>query len=352
MTLKPLNRRHFIQAAANCAAITALPGPLLAAAATKPRLPIGLLGVTHSHGAEKLRLLLKSPDFEVVGVWEEDAAARKTCEQLEVKLLSREALLERSRVVAVEGPVRDHARHALLALRAGKHVHVEKPPAVNLKDLQEMVALARDKKLILQTGYMWRHHPGFDAIIEAARQGWLGEIFMVRANIANNLAPARRPDWAEFPGGGMFELGSHLVDAVVRLLGRPKAVTPFVRHHARFNDELKDNNMAVLEFDRALAVITNTAMQATANPARGFEVLGTNGSAVLQPIEPPTLKLELVKAAGPYQKGSQTIPLTYTRYEADFVELAAVVRGERSLSVSLDEDLIIQETLLKASGMS
>lgn len=351
MKPQPFNRRQFLHTAANCAVVAALPGPLLAATATKPRIPIGLLGVTHSHGAEKLRLLLKSPEFEVMGVWEEDAAARKACEQLEVKLLAQKEVLKRSRVIAVEGAVRDHARDALLALRAGKHVHVEKPPATNLKDLQAMVALAREQKLILQTGYMWRHHPGLNAIIEAARQGWLGDVFMVRANISNNLAPARRPDWAEFRGGGMFELGSHLVDAVVRLLGRPKSVTPFVRHHAQLNDELKDNNVAVLEFDRALAVITNTAMQATGNPARAFEVLGTNGSAILQPIEPPTLKMELARAAGPYQRGSQTIPLPYRRYEADFVELAAAVRGERVLSVSLDEELVIQETLLKASDM-
>jgi predicted dehydrogenase len=149
----------------------------------------------------------------------------------------------------------------------------------------------------------------------------------------------------------MFELGSHLVDVVVRLLGRPKSVTPFVRHHAKFKDELKDNNVAVLEFGRALAVITNTAMQASANPARAFEVLGTNGSAMLQPIEPPGLKFDLVQAAGPYQKGLQTVPLAYTRYEADFVEFAAAVRGERALSVSLDDELLIQETLLKASDM-
>jgi len=351
MKSQPLNRRTFLRTAANCAAVAALPGPLLAGDAAKPRLPIGFLGVTHSHGPEKLRLLLKSPDFEVVGVCEPDAAARKACEQLKVKLLAQDELLERSRVVAVEGPVRDHARDALLALRAGRHVHVEKPPAANFPDLQAMVALARERKLVLQTGYMWRQHPGFNAILEAARSGWLGELFMVRANIANNLAPARRPEWAEFQGGGMFELGSHLVDAVVRLLGRPKSVSPFVRHHAKFSDELKDNNVAVLEFDRALAVITNTAMQAAANPPRAFEVLGTNGSAILQPIEPPGLKLDLVNAAGPYPKGLQALPLTYTRYEADFVELAAAVRGERALGVSLDDELVVQETLLKASSM-
>ena len=174
----------------------------------------------------------------------------------------------------MESDVRDHAAHALLALKAGKHVHLEKPPAMKLADMQAVVALAREKKLLLQTGFMWRYNPGFNAIFEAVRQGWLGDVFLVRGFISNNLAPARRPEWAEFKGGSMFELGSHLVDATVRLLGKPKAVTPFLRHHGQFEDSLKDNNVAVLEYDRATAVLINTALQAGSAPQRSFEVLG------------------------------------------------------------------------------
>jgi predicted dehydrogenase len=97
----------------------------------------------------------------------------------------------------------------------------------------------------------------------------------------------------------MFELGSHLVDAVVRLLGKPNAVTPFARHHGKFEDSLKDNNVAVLEYERAAAVLINTALQIGATPQRSFEVLGTNGTAALQPLEPSALTIELAKPAGP-----------------------------------------------------
>ena len=351
MKAQPLNRRQFLHTAAAVTTVAAALPTSLPAGDKPPRSPIGVLGLTHSHGPEKLRLLLKSPDFDVVGGCEQDAAARKLCAELGANLLRQEELLERSRVVAVESAVRDHAPQALLALRAGKHVHVEKPPATNLEAMREMVSLAREKKLLLQSGYMWRYHPGFKAIIEARREGWRGQVFMVRASITNHLAAARRPEWAEFKGGGMFELGSHLVDAVVRLMGRPMAVTPFLRKHGQFNDSLKDNTLAVLEFDRALAVITNSTMQASANPTRNFEVLGTNGSAMLQPIEPPGLRFDLANPAGPYPKGLHTVPLTYARYGGDFLELAAAVRGETSLRVSLEEELLIHETVLKASDM-
>ena len=351
-----LNRRKFLGSVVCCAAAAGAgtPGFLAAGepAAARRRIRIGFLGATYSHAPGKLGVILAANDFELVGVCEESAAARQACEKAGAKIISQAELLARSEVVAVESAVRDHARHALLALKAGKHVHLEKPPAMTLHELAEMVALARERELLLQTGYMWRYSPGFTTILEAVRKGWLGEVFLVRANISNFLAPARRPDWAEFKGGSLFELGSHLIDAVVRLLGKPKSVTPFLRGHGSASDKLKDNNVAVLEFDKAMAVITNNALQDTRLAQRSFEVLGSNGTAVLQPIEPPMLSIELVSAAGPYKKGTQTVPMPpYARYEADFIELAAAVRGERKLSVSLEEELAVQETLLKVCAM-
>jgi predicted dehydrogenase len=150
----------------------------------------------------------------------------------------------------------------------------------------------------------------------------------------------------------MFELGSHLVDATVRLLGKPRSVTPFLRRHGRSDDTLKDNNIAVLEYERATAVLCNTALHRSGTPARSFEVLGTNGTAALQPIEPPTLAIDLAEASGPYQKGLQKPPLPpYQRYVGDLIELAAAARGERPLSVSLEDELLVAETLLRVSEM-
>ena len=349
-----MNRREFLQTSLGGAALAAAPIYLHAAdaGAGKQRLPIGFLGATYSHGPEKIKHAMTSPDWEFVGVCETSDAGRRTCEKLGAKLISQNELFQRARVVAVESDVRDHASHALLALKAGKHVHLEKPPATQLADMREVVALAREKKLLLQTGFMWRYNPGFEALLEAARKGWLGDVFLVRGFIGNNLAPARRPEWGQYGGGSMFELGSHLVDPIVRLLGKPKTVTPFLRHHGKFEDSLKDNNVAVLEYERATAVLINTTLQAGGAPQRSFEVLGTNGAATLQPLEPPALTIDLAKPAGPYKKGAQQIPLpAYERYQADFAELAGAVRGERPLSVSLDDELLVAETVLRVSDM-
>ena len=348
---KHMNRRKFLSTATAATAVLSLSPPLRAAEVSS-RIPVGFLGASYSHAPEKLKLLMHSADWDFVGVCDESAVGRRTCENLGAKRVSQDDLFRRARVVVVESSGPDHAADAWRALQAGKHVHLEKPTATRLADMQAVVGLAREKKLLLQTGFMWRYNTGFTRIWQGAQQGWLGDIFLVRGFISNSLAPPRRPQWAEYAGGSMFELGSHLVDATVRLLGRHHTVTPCLRHHGKFKDSLKDNNVAVLEYDRASVVLVNTALQAGSSPERSFEVLGTKGSAILQPIEPPTLSIELTEAAGPYHKGVQSVPLpAFERFEGDFAELAAAVRGEGALAVSLDEELLVAETVLRVGGM-
>jgi predicted dehydrogenase len=346
-----MNRRRFLSTTAVATALLASP-PVLRGAGTPRRLKAGFLGGAHSHAAEKWRLVRASTDYELRGMSEESASVRASYERLGAKFLSPEALLAECEVVFVESAVADHGRHALMALRAGKHVHVEKPPADNLREVEEMVRWARERRLALQVGYMWRYHPGFAAIFEAVRQGWLGEVYLARGMIANQLGADRRPEWAQFAGGGFFELGSHLVDALLRLLGEPRSVTPFLRKHGDFADDLKDNNVAVFEFPKATGLVLNSTLQPNAGPQRVFEVFGTNGRATLRPIEPPALEIELARAAGPYKSGLHPVPFAkYDRYVADLADLAAVIRGERQLPVTLEEELRVQKWLLKASGM-
>ena len=150
----------------------------------------------------------------------------------------------------------------------------------------------------------------------------------------------------------MFELGCHLIDPIVRLLGRPKGMVPLLKKHGDFPDNLADNNVVAFEFKKALAIVTSATLQPNAGTHRLFEILGTNGTATLKPIEPPTFQIDLAKAAGPYTSGKQTVPMPdYRRYVGDFAELAAAVRGQRPLSVSLDEELLVQETVVRACEM-
>jgi predicted dehydrogenase len=337
-----ISRRRFVSALTLACAT-----PLFSAEPSR-RFKAGFLGASYSHAKDKIRLVGAHPAFELVGGCEKSERVRAAYPNL--RWLSREELLQICEVIFVESDVRDHGRDTLDSLRAGRHVHAEKPPSADWEQMVEIVRLAREKDLLLQSGYMWRYHPGFDAIFEAVRNGWLGEIYQVQAHMSNLLAPAERPVWAEFKGGSFFEQGSHLLDVMIRLLGKPVSVASELRSTG--SDGLADNNLAVFQFPKAIGTISNSANQSHGSEHRTFEVRGMNGTMTLKPIEPPSLQIDLLKPAGPYKSGSQqaTLP-AFRRYEGDLENLASALSGKTKLKVSLDEELLVHEWLLRACKM-
>ncbi len=325
------------------------------AAQPAPRVKAAFLGASHSHAFDKVRLVQKSPEFDLAGVWEDDAKVRESYSKLGgIRWLSKAEILGDRSITAVfiDSGVKSHGPLAIEALKAGKHCHIEKPPAETLRDMREIVALAKAKRLVIQSGYMWRHNPAVEKALEAARSGWLGEVYMVQARMNTLIGADRRPEWNLFSGGQMFEQGAHLIDIVVRLLGKPSKITPFLRHDGRFDDTLKDNTAAVFEYPRAMAILVSSVLQPNASSHRLIEIFGSNGNAVVRPIEPPSLEIDLQKAAGPYQAGRQKPQLPpYERYVGDIAAFAAAVRGEKPLETTPDLELAVEEALLTASGM-
>lgn len=341
--MRPMERREFVTA--SLASMTAAPS----------RIRIGFLGASHSHAGDKIRVVRESPAWDLAGIVENEAKLRAKYEKEGIRLLSQADLLGDSSipVIAIESGVMDHPGQARQALEAGKHIHLEKPPAYKRDDFPALVELARRKRRLMQIGYMWRYHPGINKVIEAARKGWLGQIYLVRGTMNTLIGADRRPEWDLFHGGQMFEQGGHLIDPMVRLMGKPQRVTHFLKNHGRkYGDKLMDNTAAVFEYTSALGVILSSVLQPSANAHRTFEVLGTNGTAVVRPIEPGRLEIDLLEAAGPYKAGSQQVPLApFRRYAGDFAELAECVQSGRPLATTAEEDLAVQEALLRASEM-
>ena len=325
------------------------------AAQPPARVKAAFLGLAHSHAFDKARLVQAHPRYTLAGAWEPDAGVRKTYAKLPAfPWLEKQAILDDPSITAVfiQSEVKTHGPLALEAVRAGKHVHIEKPPSETLAEFREIVETARAGNLRLQTGYMWRFNPAVAKAIEAARSGWLGEVYHIHARMNTIVGANRRPEWNLFSAGQMYEQGAHLTDIIVRILGKPAKITSFLRHDGAFNDTLKDNTAAVFEYPKAFAVLVSSVLQPNAGRHRALEIFGSKGNAVVRPIEPPTLEIDLTAAAGPYKQGWQKVALPpYERYVGDIDELAAALLDGKPMSVTLDQELDIQETLLRASLM-
>ena len=115
-----------------------------------------------------------------------------------------------------------------------------------------------------------------------------------------------------------------------------------------------DNTLAVLTYPRALACVDIAAMEPPPM-ARRFEVYGSRGSAIMEPFEPAgPIRLCLVEAVGERPVGEQRIPVRSSNppgtVRARAAAFVAVLRVSSPSDRSLDHELLVQETLLRATG--
>jgi predicted dehydrogenase len=354
------NRREAIQQIGGAMACSMTLGATLgrAHAAAKGKIKVGQIGVGHAHASGVMAAFRKSDDFEVVGVVEPNAELRRAAEghsaYKDMPWMTREQLLNVSGLqgVMVETEVGDLLDSAEAAVAAGKHVHIDKPAGASLPQFRRILDSAARQKLLVQMGYVFRYNPAFALMHQFVEQGWLGDVFEVHA-VMSKVVPANRRDaFAAYRGGILFELGGHLVDAVVRLLGEPEKVDPYVQHVAKVDDGLADNMLAVFTYPKSIASVKSSAVEVEGFGRRHFVACGTEGTMHIQPLDRPAAIVSFSKKRGKYKAGTQEVKFPpFARYQDDAAEMAAVIRGEKPSDFSRQHDLAVQTTLLKACDM-
>jgi len=355
------DRRQFIQAVATTTVISPLVGWHVGAAETSSRIRIGQIGTKHAHASGKMATMRKfSDDYEVVGVVEPDADQQKRMEASStyrgLKWMTAEQLLavEGLQAVAVETEVRDLLVTAHKCIAAKLHVHLDKPAGENLPQFKRLLDASTRQQRVIQMGYMYRYNPAFQFLFNAVKNGWLGQIFEIDAVMSKTVNANTRKHLAQYRGGSMFELGCHLMDAIVNVAGKPDRVTAFNRQTWPDQDNLLDNCFAVLEYSKTTATIRSALIEVDGGRRRQFVVCGDQGTIDIRPLEPPRVTLTLDRPRDGFKKGTQEValPAIGGRYDGDFQDLAKIIRGEKSTDFSVDHDLAVQTAVLNASGIA
>jgi predicted dehydrogenase len=355
MSLELVDRRRFFSTAAAGVGTVAAVGS--ASAAPKTRIKIGQIGVAHGH-ATKLSVYRESQDYEVVGIVEPNQELRNRAEHhpafKDLPWMTQDDLLGQSdlQVVLIETSPKDSLAVAGACVAAGKHIHLDKPAGESLVQFEKILSQADHQKLLVQMGYMYRYNPAIVLLRQFISQGWLGEIYEVHSVMSKVLDIGSRRGLVAYPGGMMFELGCHLLDLVVKLLGEPQHVASFRRHSADHSDTLQDNMLAVLEYPKAIASVKSSAMEVEGFERRHLVVVGTEGTMHIQPLDDPKVRLAFNRTRGQYKSGYQDISMPkYARYVDDAADMAQVVRGEKPSDFSYQHDLSVQRTVHKACQM-
>jgi predicted dehydrogenase len=191
------------------------------------------------------------------------------------------AMLDDVRVdlVAVCVPVTRHAEIAAATLRAGKHLFVEKPLALELEECDRLVELAKQAEASGQraiVGFNLRSHRLVRRARAMIRSGELGEIELVHTLWTADWTERTRPDWhgSRAQGGGALqEIGTHQADLWRWLLDSEVEVV-----HADTRSSAFDDQSATLQVRMAGGVLVTAAVSQRSVPHNLIEVFGSRGS--------------------------------------------------------------------------
>ena len=325
-------------------------------------------GLKHEHSAGKLATLAKMrDDFEIVAVADDRARATPSyradplpLDGLKIVSEAEALAIKDIDVVFVEVANNDLMEIARIYAERGVPMHCDKPCGETMAPYREVVEMCRAKNLPMQMGYMFRANPGVKFCHKAVREGWLGAVVHVEADMNHDYGDDSYQKYVgTFRGGILYNLGCHLIDLILPMMdGEIVRATNVTGTAKGDGPECLNRCAALLEWPNATALIRSCSRVPGGLPHRRLRIDGTKGTIDLCPMERfdgerLTLDLTLAEAVGGFAAGRHVVDLGVQtdRYMDQLRELAEIVRGERPNPAEMyDHDLKVHEITLEACG--
>ncbi len=211
---------------------------------------------------------------------------------------------EELQAVSVCTPNGLHMQPTIDALKAGCHVLVEKPLAMNAREGQKMLDAARKAGKELVIAFQWRFHPKTQFIKSMADQGAFGKVLYMRCQ-----AMRRRgiPNWGVFGrkdlqgGGPMIDIGVHIMEMAHYVMGSPRPVAATGNIYRYIGDKpgtvacmwpnwdhksytVEDLAIGHIRFDNGAIMQVEASFAAHAKDAWNFQMMGEKGGVEFDPL--------------------------------------------------------------------
>ena len=258
-------------------------------------------------------------------------------------------------LVVVATPNTSHFEIAALALKAGKHVVVDKPFTATTRDADELIALSKKSARLLGVFQNRRWDGDFLTVKEILSKNLLGRLAEYESRF-DRFRPTVNPQkWREqsLPGSGvLYDLGSHLIDQAVVLFGRPSGIYADVGPQ-REGAVADDSFVVYLEYPKLRVMLKAGVL--VCEPSPRFVLYGTRGSYVKYGLDPqeealkngqspaqPNWGAESEDAWGTHTQCNGTIersryPTLAGCYPSYYTNVARAIRGEEELIVKPEQ---------------
>jgi UDP-2-acetamido-3-amino-2,3-dideoxy-glucuronate N-acetyltransferase len=200
--------------------------------------------------------------------------------------------------VAIAAPAILHYEMAQKALRAGKHVYVEKPLSLAVTEGRELIALAQSRGLILMVGHLLQYHPCVEKLREMVTAGELGRLFYITSNRLN-LGKIRSEENA------LWSFAPHDISVILGLAGSlPETVQCTGEHY--LTRGVADTTLTQMTFPGGLKAHVYVSWM---NPFKEqkLTVVGSAGMAVFDDTVPWSEKLVVFRDYLTWQNGQTPV---------------------------------------------
>jgi predicted dehydrogenase len=192
--------------------------------------------------------------------------------------------------VVIATPVPTHYELTKRVLEAGKHAFVEKPPAMRAVEMDELVALAADRDLVLMPGHLLLYHPAVEHLKKLIDAGELGDVLCVYGNRVN-LGIVRSNENA------LWSLGVHDLSVILHLLDEdPELAT--AQGSWSIHEGVEDVVFCFLRFPSGKIAHMHLSWL-DPHKMRKMTVVGREKMAVFDDMEPERKVTVYEKSAGP-----------------------------------------------------
>jgi xylose dehydrogenase (NAD/NADP) len=284
----------------------------------------------------------QASDVEVVAIGSRDRVrAEAQAQVLGVPRAhgSYEALLADPDVEAVYVALPNslHVEWSLRALQAGRHVLCEKPLSRHPDDVARAFAGAQRGGLVLAEGFMWRHHPQAQQLVDLLDE--IGELRLIRASFSFLLERAGDVRLsAALDGGALMDVGCYCVSAARLLAGEPLAVSA---QQVRGGDGVDVRLTGLLRFAGDVLATIDCGLDLAVRDE--LEVTGTRGVLRLDdPWHSRSPAIELRRAGGAVERIAVE---ALNPYACELEDFAAAVAGERPQRYGREDALAQARTI-------
>jgi len=188
-------------------------------------------------------------------------------------------------IIIVSTPNKYLTEIASEALRADKHVLIEKPMGRNLKEAEQLAEVAKQSGRLLKIGFNHRYHPALQQAKKLYNNGKIGKLINIRAVYGHGARPGYEKEWRgnrELAGGGeLTDQGVHICDLIHWFAGLPDRSVAMLQTAVWPLHPLEDNAFGLFQYNNGTVASLHTSWTQWKNRF-SFEIFGEKGALIIE----------------------------------------------------------------------